>query len=377
MAKQIKKLLELGQSIWYDNIHRELLLDGTLKEMIERGQIRGVTSNPSIFNKAIGQSDLYAEDISKLTAQGLSREQIYEALAVKDIQMAADAFQDLYQESNGADGYVSLEVSPYLATDTAGTIAEAKRLWKTVDRPNLMVKIPATKEGLPAIAESIAEGININVTLIFGLDRYGEVREAYLSGLEKRVERGGPVDGIASVASFFISRIDTKVDQRLGEIIEQAEDEKKSTAQSLLGTIAVASGKLAYADYQETFADQNTRFQALKQQGARRQRVLWASTSTKNPDYSDVKYIEEMVGPGTINTVPHKTLDAFQDHGTAEKTIDQGLENARQHLADLADLRIDLDQVTQELEEEGVKKFADSFTALLETIRERMDKLGK
>lgn len=377
MAKQIKKLLGLGQSIWYDNIHRELLLDGTLKEMIERGEIRGVTSNPSIFNKAIGQSDLYAEDISTLTAQGLSKEQIYEALAVKDIQMAADAFRDLYEESEGADGYVSLEVSPYLATDTAGTIAEAKRLWKTVDRPNLMVKIPATKEGLPAIAESIAEGININVTLIFGLDRYDEVREAYLAGLEKRIERGGPVDGIASVASFFISRIDTKVDQRLMEIIEKAEDEKQSTAHTLLGTIAVASGKLAYADYQETFADQNPRFQALKQQGAKRQRVLWASTSTKNPDYSDVKYVEEMVGPGTINTVPQKTLDAFQDHGTAEKTIDQGVENARQQVADLADLGIDLDQVTQELEEEGVKKFADSFTALLETIRERMDKLGK
>ena len=372
MSSQISKLHELGQSLWYDNIHREMLLDGTMEGMIERGEIRGVTSNPSIFNKAIGQSDVYLDDLNELIGSGVPREDIYEALAVKDIQMATDLFRPLYEQTQGGDGYVSLEVSPYLANDTEGTIAEARRLWEMVDRPNLLVKIPATLEGLPAITESIASGININITLIFGLERYAAVREAYLAGLEKRLERGGMIDKIASVASFFISRIDSKIDQRLMKLVEHGEPQIQSKAKSLLGQVAVANGKLAYQDYRETFSDEKSRYQSLRGKGANQQRVLWASTSTKNPDYSDVKYVEEMIGPGTVNTVPERTLDAFKDHGKAERTIDQDLDQARQVMDTLSEVGVDLDLATKELEEEGVEKFADSFTALLDTIQEKI-----
>lgn len=370
MVNEILKIHEYGQSLWYDNIHRELLNDGTLAEMIEAGEIRGVTSNPSIFNKAISQSDVYNQAIQDLTKAGKSRDEIYEALAVDDIQRAADLFRPLYDQTRGGDGYVSLEVSPYLAHDTEGTIEEAKRLWKLVDRPNLMVKIPATLEGLPAITEAIASGININVTLIFGLGRYQKVREAYLKGLEKRLDAGEPINRIASVASFFISRIDTKVDNRLSEIVDAGAD-GADPAQVLLGQIAIASGKLAYRDYQNTFGPDNPLYQKVKEAGGNLQRVLWASTSTKNPEYSDVRYVEEMIGPDTVNTVPHKTLDAFKDHGKAARTIDQGVREAEKQFQQLADLGIDIDTVTQELEDEGVKSFADSFTSLLETIEER------
>ena len=372
MTNEIQKVHELGQSLWYDNIHRELLNDGTLAGMIESGEIRGVTSNPSIFNQAISQSDVYNQAIQDLTKAGKSRDEIYEALAVDDIQRAADLFRPLYDQTQGGDGYISLEVSPYLAHDTEGTIEEAKRLWKLVDRPNLMVKIPATLEGLPAITEAIASGININVTLIFGLGRYRAVREAYLKGLVKRLDEGESISDIASVASFFISRIDSKVDDRLSEMVEAGGDGAE-TAGDLLGKIAIASGKLAYRDYRRTFSPDHQIYQKVKEARGNLQRVLWASTSTKNPAYSDVRYVEEMIGPDTVNTVPHKTLDAFRDHGKAALTIDQGVQEAEKQFQQLSELGIEIDTVTQELEDEGVKSFADSFTSLLKTIEERKE----
>ncbi len=377
MTSLIQKLNQIGQSIWYDNIERKLLKDGTLEGMYNRGEIRGITSNPSIFNKAISQSDEYDDEIRSLTQESLSRDDVYERLAIRDIQTAADLFRPLYDQTNGDDGYVSLEVSPYLAHDANQTISEANRLWNEVNRPNLMVKIPATKAGLPAITETIAAGINVNVTLIFSLDRYREVREAYLAGLEKRASAGKTVANIASVASFFISRIDTKVDKQLESLTITATPEEKQRIEGLMGKAAVASGKLAFQDYEDTFGDKGILFGKLKPLGAKRQRVLWASTSTKNPAYPDTKYVEEMIGPLTINTVPPNTLEAFLDHGVVERTIDQNLEAAYDVMAGLTGVGIDLDQATQELEAEGVKSFADAYTSLLDSLQNRMHDFQK
>jgi len=372
MTPTIQKLNQIGQSIWYDNIERKLLRDGTLEGMFKRGEIRGITSNPSIFNKAISQSDEYDEEIKSLTQEGFSKENVYENLAISDIQAAADLFRPLYDQTDGGDGYVSLEVSPYLAHDTDQTISEASRLWNDVNRPNLMVKIPATKAGLPAITETIAAGINVNVTLIFSLVRYREVREAYLAGLEKRASTGKPIANIASVASFFISRIDSKVDKQLEVLTKTAVPEEKRRIEGLMGKTAVASGKLAFLDYEYTFGDKGNRFGKLRSQGAKRQRVLWASTSTKDPKYPDTKYVEEMIGPFTINTIPPATLEAFLDHGVVEQTINQNLEESHKVMAGLSGLGIDLDQATQELEAEGVKSFADAYTSLLDSLQNRM-----
>ena len=372
MTDLIKKLGRMNLSVWYDNIERRLLNDGTLAGMVERGEIRGITSNPSIFNKAISQSTEYDYDIKQLTLEGLSSEEIYERIAIQDIQSAADLFLPLYQETQGSDGYVSLEVSPYLAHDTEGTIRDAKRLWTLVDRPNLMVKIPSTIEGLPAITEAIAAGINVNVTLIFGLDRYKDVREAYLTGLEKRVNNGDSIKEVASVASFFISRIDTKVDGLLENMLDNLGQEDKTIVNELIGKTAVASGKLAFVDYETTFGKGGTRFNTLVESGANRQRALWASTSTKNPVFPDTKYVDDLVGPYTVNTIPPKTLAAFLDHGTVERTIDRDTESARMVFENLSEVGINIDQVTQELESEGVKAFADAFGSLLESLKKRM-----
>ncbi|MCJ7715853.1 MAG: transaldolase, partial [Anaerolineales bacterium] len=358
MTEIIQKFNQIGQSIWYDNIERKLLKDGTLSGMISRGEIRGITSNPSIFNKAISQSDEYDQEIESLTKEGLSSEDIYEQLAISDIQAAADLFGPLYEQTNGGDGYVSLEVSPFLAHDTEKTVSEAKKLWSKVDRPNLMVKIPATIAGLPAITETIAAGINVNVTLIFSLDRYREVREAYLAGLEKRLSSGNSVTNIASVASFFISRIDSKVDKMLESLADEAAPGDKTQIESLFGKAAVASGKIAYQDYEDTFGENGIRFSKLVNQHAKRQRVLWASTSTKNPSYLDTKYVDEMIGPYSINTIPPKTLSAFLDHGVVDRTIDKDIESARKVLEDLSTVGIDLDLATKQLESEGVESFA-------------------
>jgi transaldolase len=370
MAKPIQALHALGQSLWYDNIRRGLLRNGGLAKMIADGEIRGVTSNPSIFQKAIGDSQDYEDDLREMAGVGRSSQEVYESLAIADIQEAADLFFPLYQESKGGDGYVSLEVNPHLAQDTEGTIAEAKRLWRRVDRPNLMVKIPATEAGLPAITETIAEGVNVNVTLIFSLSRYEKVINAYLEGLERRVAAGEAIGHIASVASFFISRVDSKVDQKLAQIIH-GEGRHASTAMGLLGKLAVANAKLAYQIFQQYLLED--RHKILSKSGANYQRPLWASTSTKNPDYSDVKYVNELIGPSTVNTLPPVTLDAFRDHGVAEITIDQDVEQAHEVLHSLEKTGISMQHVTGELEVEGVKAFADAFDVLLETIHQRLN----
>jgi transaldolase / glucose-6-phosphate isomerase len=358
MSGSIKKLTSLGQSLWYDNIQRKLLVNGELNAMIERGDIRGVTSNPTIFQNAIAKTNDYDAALIPLAWAGWDAEKIFWQLAVEDIQEACDLFKPLYEKTRGGDGYVSIEVSPLLARDTEGTIKQAQELWERVNRPNLMVKIPATREGIPAIRASIAAGININVTLIFSLARYTEVMDAYLAGLEDRVAKELPVQQIASVASFFVSRVDAKIDPRLPE------------DSPLRGKAAVANAKLAYEAFESIFT--SPRFATLKARfRARVQRPLWASTGTKNPAYPDTLYVDELIGPDTVNTVPPATLDAFRDHGNAKLTITDGLDEAQKIFVDLKALGISMSSVTQELEEEGVKAFADAFKSLLETIEER------
>jgi len=366
--KTTTQLHEAGQSVWYDNIQRSLIVNGEMARMIAEGEIRGVTSNPTIFMNAITKSQDYDDSLLPFVNSDLSAEDIFFYLAIEDIQDAADLFLPLYQQSSGGDGYVSLEVSPYLANDTANTLAQAKELWQRVNRPNLMIKIPATKAGLPAITGAIAAGINVNVTLIFSLQRYAEVIDAYLGGLEVRVNQGKPVDSIASVASFFVSRIDTKVDRRLQSIIDAADPGKKKAA-TLLGKAAIASARLAYADYKQVLLTE--RVQRLVEKGTCLQRPLWASTSTKNPAYRDVMYVEELIGPDTVNTMPPHTLKAFLDHGKVRMSLEENIEAARQTLSDLESLGISMSEVTRELEEEGVKSFSDSFTMLLEVVNAR------
>ncbi|MBP7040842.1 MAG: transaldolase, partial [Anaerolineaceae bacterium] len=331
----VARLLEKGQSIWYDNIQRSLLLNGEMEGMVARGEIRGVTSNPTIFMNAIAKTSEYDESLRALGAAALSPEEVFFRLAIEDIQAAADLFLPLYTSTGGADGYVSLEVSPFLADKSAETLAQARELWQRVNRPNLMIKIPATPAGLPAIRAALAAGINVNVTLIFSLERYNEVMEAYLGGLEERAAAGLPLDKIASVASFFISRVDSHIDPRL-----QASG--APDAQALAGKAAIANARLAYARFSETFSSE--RFTRLKAQGARVQRPLWASTSTKNPAYRDVLYVEELIGPDTVNTVPPQTLAAFLDHGRVRESITENLDEARALFARLEELGIFMPQ---------------------------------
>jgi len=358
----IQKLYSLGQSLWYDNIQRRLLENGELAAMITRGDIRGVTSNPSIFLNAITKSNDYEPALVPLAWAGWDAGQIFWQLAIEDIQDACDKFSSMYRESEGADGYVSLEVSPELAHNTAGTLAQAKHLWEWVDRPNLMVKIPATLEGIPAVRLAIAAGINVNITLIFSLERYHAVMEAYLGGLEDRLNAGLEVRQIASVASFFVSRMDTKVDALLDAL-------GSAQAKDLRGKAAIAYTRLAYDAFLKVFRGKPfARFNAA---GCAVQRPLWASTSTKNPDYPDTMYVDQLIGPGTVNTVPPKTLEAFRNHGTAEETILNDLDGARQTLASLERLGISMDKVTAELEQEGVKSFSEAFSAMLQAIDER------
>lgn len=356
---RLRAVALLGQSLWLDYIRRDELHDGTLADRIARGQVRGVTSNPTIFMKAITGSEVYRPAIATLARQGLSAEAIFEALAVEDIRAACDLFLPLYERTHGADGFVSLEVSPHLARDAQATVAAARHLWQRVARPNLMIKIPGTQEGLAAIVEALAAGVNVNVTLLFSVERYRAVMDAYLTALERRLEAGQPLDTVASVASFFVSRVDTQVDRRL-EAIGTPE------ALALRGKIAVANAKMAYQAFKEVFASE--RFARLAAHGARVQRPLWASTSTKNPAYSDIKYVEELIGPYTVNTVPPHTLAAFADHGEPRLTLEAGLEEAAAALAALPALGIDLAQVTDDLERAGVDAFAQSYEALLQAI---------
>ena len=362
------KLHILGQSVCYDNIRRSLIVDGTLMDMIERRDILGLTSNPSIFMKAIANSDDYKTDLQPMALAGLEPLDIFYRLAIQDVQDVADLFRPYYDASGGADGYVSLEVNPRLAQDTEGTIKEALWLWEIVDRPNLFVKIPGTKEGLPAITEAIAAGININVTLIFSRIRYREVMDAYLKGIERRVEAGLAVDGIASCAAFFVSRVENKTDAALQAIVD-AGGPKAAVAKSLLGRMAVDNIRLAYQDFEEFFSSE--RFQKVKAYGAQVQRPLWASTGTKNAAYSDVKYVEELVAPFTVNTMPPTTLEAFLDHGDPQVTIYNEIDRAKEDFVKFAELGLSIDEITTQLEEEGLASFNSGFDKLLDVIDER------
>lgn len=361
-----QQLHAAGQSVWYDNVERRLLNNGELAGMIARGEIRGVTSNPTIFMNAVTKSDDYDAGLALLAQAGKSGEEIFWELAIEDIQAAADLLRPLYEESNREDGYVSLEVNPYLANDTQATLSEAKRLWKRVNRPNLMVKIPATVEGLPAILYAIEAGINVNVTLIFSRERYWAVMEMYISGLARRAAAGLPIDSVASVASFFVSRVDTKVDGYLMGMVDRGGPRAEKAAQ-FLGQAAIANARLAYNDFKTIFGSE--RFAALKAQGGRVQRPLWASTGTKNPAYRDVVYIEELVGKDTVNTIPPATLAAFLDHGVVRAgSLEEDLPGAHQAMARLEALGISMANVTAELEAEGVKSFASAWKALMDAM---------
>jgi transaldolase len=363
----IQQLAAAGQSVWLDFIEREMVHSGELARLVRTG-VAGVTSNPTIFQQAISKSAAYADDLAHLVKQGLDAKTIFERLAVADIQAAADVLRPIYDAAGGHDGFVSLEVSPALAHETDATVAEARRLHAAVNRPNLMVKVPATRAGVPAIRTLIGDGVNINVTLIFSLERYDAVKEAYLQGLSDRLDRGQAIDRIASVASFFVSRVDGNVDARL-EKIAAARPDWAMEATALMGKAAVANAKLAYRQFQTKFS--GARWERLAAAGARVQRPLWASTSTKNPAYPDLLYVEPLIGPHTVNTMPPKTLEAFLDHGRVEQTVEQGVEEVAGQLAAIEALGISLAQVTEELEEDGVKKFADSFVDLLASIEQR------
>lgn len=364
----LEELANIGQAIWLDYIRRSFTRSGELSKLIDLG-LRGVTSNPSIFEKAIAGSQDYDAQILQLAQEGKSAQEIYEALAIQDIQEAADLLRPVYDKTSGADGYVSLEVSPELAYDSHATLEDAKRLWNAVDRPNLMIKIPATQAGLPAITQAIAHGINVNVTLIFALERYQAVMEAYLQGLEQRLAAGLPLDHVASVASFFVSRVDSKADQLL-QIILRDEGASAAQAAGLLGKAANANAKLAYQLFLQVFS--SPRFEQLRASGANLQRPLWASTSTKNPAYSDILYVQELIGKHTVNTLPQNTLDAFIDHGQARVTIEAGLDEARSVLEKLEGLGISMQRVTRELEEEGVQAFSDAYHSLLNSIEKKI-----
>jgi transaldolase len=370
---KVEALTKQGQSIWQDDIARSMLISGKLNETIEEVGIRGLTSNPTIFEKAISGGTDYDAQISELLGDGKSPAEIFEAVEVKDLQDALDLFRPLYDSTDGADGFCSIEVFPDAARNAEATREQTRRLWNEVNRPNLMVKIPGTVEGAPVVAEMIAEGININITLLFSLDAYERVAWAYIDGLEKRHAAGKPIARVASVASFFVSRVDTLVDKMLDANIASNPD-KAADYEALKGKIAIANAKLAYAKYQEIFGGE--RFAALKAAGARPQRPLWASTGTKNPAYPDTLYVDTLVGPDTVNTMPGKTVAAFLDHGSTERSVDKDLAGARKQMADLAKVGISIDAVTQQLENEGIDSFTKSFDSLLSGVEAKRAQLA-
>jgi transaldolase len=364
----LKQLGTLGQSVWLDYIRRDLIVSGALKRMIDEDGVCGMTSNPSIFEKALADSQDYDRDIETMALKGIDKKAIYEAFSRQDVQMAADIFRPVYDKTKGGDGYVSLEVNPHLAHDTKGTIEEARKFWAALDRPNVFIKVPATAEGLPAISRLISEGININVTLLFGLPRYRQVAQAYIAGLEDRLAQGKTINNVASVASFFLSRIDTLADSMLEKIMAQG-GKKTDIAKQARGQTAIASAKTAYQIYREIF--NNESFRKLGNKGARTQRVLWASTGTKNPEYSDIKYIEAVIGSDTINTIPVDTMNAYRDHGDPKPRLEQDAAKAGRILEQLSGLGINIDRVTQQLEDEGVDKFNKPFDKIMEILGQK------
>jgi transaldolase len=361
----LRALLEFGQSPWMDYIRRDLLTSGNLKKMIQEDGLMGMTSNPTIFEKAITGSKDYADILESPEAKKLDAKGVYERIAIRDVQDAADIFKGVYQRSKRRDGYVSLEVAPTLANDTQATIDEARRLWKSVGRENVMIKVPGTREGLPAIRQLLEEGININITLLFAQSVYEDVAEAFLAALEARVKKGQDVSHIASVASFFVSRIDTLIDSQIDAKLKMETDlNKKALLSSLQGKIAIANAKLTYRKYQELFG--GARWKALTAKGAQTQRLLWASTSTKNPKYRDVLYVEELIGKDTVDTIPPATFDAFRDHGQVRPSLTENVDQAAKTMADLEKGGISMKEVTEKLVVDGVKLFADAFKQLLE-----------
>jgi len=367
-----KQLHAQGQSIWLDYIRRNFVVEGELRKLIEEDDLTGITSNPTIFDEAIARGDEYENAIQRAAERNLSADETYTEIAIADVQMAADEFREVFERTKGADGYVSLEVSPHLAYDTEGTVKQARELWERVARPNVFIKIPGTAEGIPAIRRAIAEGININITLLFGLNRYREVTEAFLAGLEDRVSAGQSIERVASVASFFLSRIDLLVDPRLEEIARQNRG-LAAKAQRLRGKTAIACAKEAYQIYKKVFASE--RFRRLAVRGVRTQRVLWASTSTKNPQERDVRYVEPLIGPDTINTMPRKTLDAFRDHGDPTPRLEENLDEACTVLRELGEVGVDLDAVSDQLEKQGVEKFNQPFDHLHEELQRKLSHL--
>jgi transaldolase/glucose-6-phosphate isomerase len=374
MSNHLLEVMKLGQSIWYDNIRRAMLESGDLQNKITEDDLRGVTSNPTIFEKAITGSTDYDEQFRSLASAGQSVSEIYEALVIEDIGRAADILKPVYDQTEGRDGYISLEVSPRLAYETAGTIEEASRLFNQLNRPNVMIKIPASQEGLPAIEESIYRGININITMIFAIDNYLQVADSFIKGLERRAAEGKSVERIASVASFFVSRVDTSIDSDLEyRARHAATPEEKERLEGLLGKAAIANAKLAYQKFKEIFHGE--RFSALKERGAQVQRCLWASTGTKNPKYSDVLYVDNLIGPETVNTVPPATYTAFRDHGRVELTLEENVDESRAVIAQLAELGIDMKAVTDKLQQDGLTAFVGSFDTLAESIEAKRDAL--
>ena len=371
------KLKDYGQSYWLDNLTRKMIKNGELKKRVSEQGLRGMTSNPSIFNKAITKSDDYDEQIAQLIEQNKSTLEIYEELTVNDVQDACDILKPVYDESDGVDGFVSLEVSPYLALDAEATIEEARRLFKAVNRSNVFIKIPGTDQCVSAIEEMLYEGVNINITLLFSINSYEAVAQAYIKALERRVKEGKLIQNVTSVASFFLSRIDVLVDQLLKHrIVPGRKTSQSSLAQRLFGTVAIASAKLAYQSYKKIFS--GDKWKALVEKGARVQRPLWASTSTKNPEYSDVKYVEPLIGLSTVNTMPEETISAFADHGVAEaNTIEKNLDNAKQTFIDLKTIGIDIDKVTWQLVNEGIEKFIEPYAALIKNLDQKREQISE
>jgi transaldolase len=373
MTNPLQELTRQGVAVWVDSIARDWIQKGELRRLRDQFSVVGVTSNPTIFQRAMGEGSFYDDDIARLARQGLDARAIFEALALDDIRAAAADLEPVF-ERNAGDGYVSYEVDPGIANDTEATVRDARRLFDTLNRPNVFIKIPATAAGVPAIRASIADGINVNVTLIFSIDRHREVIEAYLSGLEELAESGGDLESVASVASFFVSRVDTNVDAKLQAIVDRGGPDAERARQRL-GTAAIDNAKLAYEVFEQTFT--GPRWEALAREGARVQRPLWASTSTKNPAYRDVVYVEELVARQTVNTMPLETIEAFADHGVVRgQTVKEGLDRAHALWSDLASLGIDEATVGRELEEEGVKKFADSYQAALDTVEGKRAKVA-
>ena len=363
-ANPLKGLLAYGQSPWMDYIRRDLLTGGGLKKFIAEDGLRGQTSNPTIFEKAINGSTLYNDILNSPEAKSLNAKQLYEKIAIRDVQDACDIFRSVYDETKHRDGYVSLEVSPFLANDTNGTIEEARRLWKAVNRPNVMIKVPATPEGVPAIRQLLEEGLNINITLLFAQSAYEKVAEAFIAALEARAAKGQPVNQIASVASFFVSRIDSLIDGKIDAMLKTAAGDAKTLLESLHGTIAIANAKLTYKKYQELFG--GPRWKALAAKGAQTQRLLWASTSTKNPKYRDVLYVEELIGADTVDTIPPATFDAFREHGKLRPSLTEDVPGAARHMENLAKAGISMKEVTEQLVVDGVRLFAEAFKTLLD-----------